>query len=80
MRCNPRLRFRFLRCLVALAAVVSDVAIVTQRLKAEHAALPVGRAATRRAARHVGQLARRCQVAGNGPRTSCNESREMLTA
>ena len=43
-------------------------ALATERLSPEHLALPVGRAATRRAARHVGQLARRSQVAGNADR------------
>ncbi len=55
-------------CALALAAVIPGAALVTKRLSPEHAALPVGRPATRRAARHVGQLARRSQVAGNAQR------------
>ncbi len=46
-----------LRCFVAFAAVVPAVALVTERPSLEHLAFPVGRAATGRAGRHVGQLA-----------------------
>ena len=58
---------RFLRRFVA-SAVVPAVASVALRLSPEHLALPVGWAATRRAARHFGQLACRSQIAGDGPR------------
>jgi len=52
-------------CALALVAVVPAIAIVAERLPAEHAALPVRRPSTRRAARHLDLLARRSQVAGD---------------
>jgi hypothetical protein len=41
------------------------LALVTESLSPEHLAFPVRRGAVRRAARHIGQLARRSQIAGN---------------
>ena len=46
-RCTLRFRFCSLRCLVALAAVIPALVLVAERLSPEHAALPVGRTATR---------------------------------
>ena len=58
-------------CALALAAVVPALVLVTERLSPEQLALPVGRSPGRRTAGHLGELARRSQVAGDGPRPGC---------
>ena len=44
---HPAFSLPLLRCLVALAAVVPALVLVTERLSPEHAAFPVRRPATR---------------------------------
>jgi len=79
-RCNPRFRFCSYAASWPKARLRARpccrgprrgprpgfaLAPVTLRLKAEHAALPVGRTAARRAARRLDRLARSSQVAGD---------------
>ena len=66
LRGRPRaLQLLALRRVVCPAAVAAAPVLVAEGLAAKDAALPVRRAAARRAARHLGRLARRGEVAGD---------------